>query len=235
MGCRILPNIESRAPQRTRSLQQAQRAHAAEFEPRIGEIIAAWQNVGMTENAVNTAVTSTSSPAIPAETSAVSPATRAANRPLGTPLGKHPTRVLFLGAGELGKEVAIELMRLGAWVCAADSYAGAPAQQVAHEYRALDMANAAELQALFDEIKPDIIVPEVEAIATDVLAGCCGSGRPGGAERRNRHDLHGPRAPARTGPRRIGACRLHRIVLPARWKSCAPELRKSAIRAWSSR
>ena len=106
----------------------------------------------MTENAVNTAVTSTSSPAIPAETSAVSPATRAANRPLGTPLGKHPTRVLFLGAGELGKEVAIELMRLGAWVCAADSYAGAPAQQVAHEYRALDMANAAELQALFDEI-----------------------------------------------------------------------------------
>ena len=67
--------------------------------------------------------------------------------------------MLFLGAGELGKEVAIELMRLGAWVCAADSYAGAPAQQVAHEYRALDMANAAELQALFDEIKPDIIVP----------------------------------------------------------------------------
>lgn len=176
MGCRILPNIESRAPQRTRSLQQAQRAHAAEFEPRIGEIIAAWQNVGMTENAVNTAVTSTSSPAIPAETSAVSPATRAANRPLGTPLGKHPTRVLFLGAGELGKEVAIELMRLGAWVCAADSYAGAPAQQVAHEYRALDMANAAELQALFDEIKPDIIVPEVEAIATDVLAGVAAAG-----------------------------------------------------------
>ena len=98
------------------------------------------------------------------------------NRPLGTPLGKHPTRVLFLGAGELGKEVAIELMRLGAWVCAADSYAGAPAQQVAHEYRVLDMANAAELQALFDEVKPDIIVPEVEAIATDMLAGAAAAG-----------------------------------------------------------
>lgn len=125
---------------------------------------AAWQNVGMTENAVNTAVTSPS-PAIPA-----------VNRPLGTPLGKHPTRVLFLGAGELGKEVAIELMRLGAWVCAADSYAGAPAQQVAHEYRVLDMANAAELRALFDEVKPDIIVPEVEAIATDVLAGAAAAG-----------------------------------------------------------
>ena len=143
---------------------------------RHTEIIAAWQNVGMTENAVNTAVTSASSPAIPAETSAVPPATRTANRPLGTPLGKHPTRVLFLGAGELGKEVTLELMRLGAWVCAADSYAGAPAQQVAHEYRALDMANAAELQALFDEIKPDIIVPEVEAIATDVLAGTAAAG-----------------------------------------------------------
>ena len=118
----------------------------------------------MTENAVNTAVTSPS-PAIPA-----------VNRPLGTPLGKHPTRVLFLGAGELGKEVTIELMRLGAWVCAADSYAGAPAQQVAHEYRVLDMANAAELQVLFDEVKPDIIVPEVEAIATDMLAGAAAAG-----------------------------------------------------------
>ena len=92
------------------------------------------------------------------------------NRPLGTPLGSRPTRVLFLGSGELGKEVTIELMRLGAWVCAADSYQGAPAQQVAHESRALDMANPQALQALFDEIKPDIIVPEVEAIATEVLA-----------------------------------------------------------------
>ena len=57
------------------------------------------------------------------------------DHPLGTPLGSRATRVLFLGAGELGKEVVIELMRLGAWVCAADSYAGAPAQQVAHEAR----------------------------------------------------------------------------------------------------
>ena len=93
-------------------------------------------------------------------------AQRSINRPLGTPLGDHPTRVLFLGAGELGKEVTIELMRLGAWVCAADSYAGAPAQQVAHESRVLDMANPEQLKALFDDVKPDIIVPEVEAIAT---------------------------------------------------------------------
>ena len=98
------------------------------------------------------------------------------NRALGTPLGKHPTRVLFLGSGELGKEVTIELMRLGAWVCAADSYAGAPAQQVVHEYRVLDMANADQLRALFDEIQPDIIVPEVEAIATSELAAAAARG-----------------------------------------------------------
>ena len=59
------------------------------------------------------------------------------NRALGTPLGKHPTRVLFLGSGELGKEVTIELMRLGAWVCAADSYAGAPAQPVSYTHLTL--------------------------------------------------------------------------------------------------
>lgn len=101
---------------------------------------------------------------------------RSINRSLGTPLGKQPTRVLFLGAGELGKEVTIELMRLGAWVCAADSYAGAPAQQVAHEARVLDMADPTQLKALFDEIKPDIIVPEVEAIATQVLAEAAANG-----------------------------------------------------------
>ena len=100
----------------------------------------------------------------------------AADRPLGTPLGTHRTRVLFLGAGELGKEVVIELMRLGAWVCAADSYAGAPAQQLAHEARVLDMANPTELRALFDEVRPDIIVPEVEAIATSELAGAAARG-----------------------------------------------------------
>lgn len=101
---------------------------------------------------------------------------RSINRPLGTPLGKQPTRVLFLGSGELGKEVTIELMRLGAWVCAADSYAGAPAQQVAHEARMLDMADPQQLKALFDDIKPDIIVPEVEAIATQVLAQAAANG-----------------------------------------------------------
>ena len=61
-------------------------------------------------------------------------------------------------------------------MCAADSYEGAPAQQVAHEYRALDMANAEQLRVLFDEIQPDIIVPEVEAIATSELAAAAERG-----------------------------------------------------------
>lgn len=89
---------------------------------------------------------------------------------LGTPLGTHPTRVLLLGSGELGKEIAIELMRLGAWVCAADAYAGAPAMQVAHESRVLDMTAPEALDALIAEVRPHIIVPEVEAIATGELS-----------------------------------------------------------------
>ena len=76
---------------------------------------------------------------------------------------------LLLGSGELGKEIAIELMRLGVRVCAADSYKNAPAMQIAHEYRVLDMSNAASLQNLIDEVHPNIIIPEVEAIATKVL------------------------------------------------------------------
>lgn len=97
-------------------------------------------------------------------------------RRLGAPLGAHPTRVLLLGAGELGREVTIELMRLGAWVCAADNYAGAPAAQVAHEAHVLDMAEPAALRALFAQVKPDIIVPEIEAIATGELGEAARSG-----------------------------------------------------------
>ncbi|MDR2064027.1 MAG: formate-dependent phosphoribosylglycinamide formyltransferase [Candidatus Nomurabacteria bacterium] len=78
-------------------------------------------------------------------------------------------KVLLLGAGELGKEITIELMRLGAYVVAADSYAGAPAAQVAHESKVLSMTDRQCLKALIAEVQPDIIVPEIEAIATDVL------------------------------------------------------------------
>ncbi|WP_084128591.1 formate-dependent phosphoribosylglycinamide formyltransferase [Demequina sp. NBRC 110055] len=88
---------------------------------------------------------------------------------LGTPLTPHATRVLLLGSGELGKEVAIELMRLGAEVIAADRYADAPAMQVAHSSRVLDMLDAHALRAVIAEVRPHLIVPEIEALATEVL------------------------------------------------------------------
>lgn len=93
----------------------------------------------------------------------------ARSRALGSPLGAQTTKVLLLGSGELGKEITIELMRLGAWVCAADSYRGAPAAQVAHEAHVLDMANPVALRTLIEHVQPDIIIPEVEAIATSQL------------------------------------------------------------------
>lgn len=89
---------------------------------------------------------------------------------LGTPLSSHATRVLLLGSGELGKEVAIELMRLGAEVIAADRYPDAPAMQVAHSSRVLDMHDPAALRAVIAEVEPHLIVPEIEALATTVLA-----------------------------------------------------------------
>ncbi|MCU0950281.1 MAG: formate-dependent phosphoribosylglycinamide formyltransferase [Burkholderiaceae bacterium] len=90
-------------------------------------------------------------------------------RTLATPLSPAALRVLLLGAGELGKEVIISLQRLGVEVIAADRYADAPGQQVAHHARVLNMADPAALRALIDEVRPHIVVPEIEAIATDVL------------------------------------------------------------------
>lgn len=88
---------------------------------------------------------------------------------IGTPLTASAKKVLLLGSGELGKEVAIELQRLGVEVVAADSYANAPAMQVAHRSRVLSMLDADALRRLLREEKPDLVVPEVEAIATEVL------------------------------------------------------------------
>ncbi len=88
----------------------------------------------------------------------------------GTATRPAATRALLLGSGELGKEVAIELQRLGIEVIAADRYANAPAMQVAHAAQVLDMLDGAALRALVAEVKPDLIIPEIEAIATDTLA-----------------------------------------------------------------
>ena len=88
---------------------------------------------------------------------------------LGTPLSASATRVLLLGSGELGKEVAIELQRLGVEVIAADRYADAPAMQVAHRSHVLDMLDPDALRALIDAERPHLVVPEIEAIHTQTL------------------------------------------------------------------
>ena len=89
---------------------------------------------------------------------------------LGTPLSPTAVRVMLLGSGELGKEVAIELQRLGCEVIACDRYADAPAMQVAHRSHVLAMTDAAALRAVVEAERPHLIVPEIEAIATDELA-----------------------------------------------------------------
>jgi phosphoribosylglycinamide formyltransferase 2 len=88
---------------------------------------------------------------------------------IGTPLSPSATRVLLLGSGELGKEVAIELQRFGIEVIAADRYADAPAMQVAHRSHVLDMLDGNAVRALIERERPHLIVPEIEAIHTRTL------------------------------------------------------------------
>ena len=89
---------------------------------------------------------------------------------IGTPLSPSATRVMLLGAGELGKEVIIALQRFGIEVIAVDRYPDAPGHQVAHRAHVINMADGAALRALVEKERPHIIVPEIEAIATDMLA-----------------------------------------------------------------
>jgi len=88
---------------------------------------------------------------------------------LGTPLSKHATKVMLLGSGELGKEVLIALQRLGVETIAVDRYNHAPGQQVAHHARTITMSDPAMLKELIEHEKPDLVVPEIEAIATPML------------------------------------------------------------------
>ncbi len=88
---------------------------------------------------------------------------------LGTPLSPSATRVMLLGAGELGKEVIIALQRLGVEVIAVDRYVNAPGHQVAHRAYVTDMSDRLALRALIEAEKPQLIVPEIEAIATETL------------------------------------------------------------------
>lgn len=88
---------------------------------------------------------------------------------IGTPLSPSATRLLLLGSGELGKEVAIESQRLGLEVIAVDRYANAPAMQIAHRSHVISMLDGVALRKIVEAEKPDLIVPEVEAIATQTL------------------------------------------------------------------
>ena len=88
---------------------------------------------------------------------------------IGTPLSASALRIMLLGSGELGKEVIIALQRLGVEVIAVDRYPNAPGHQVAHHSHVIDMTNASALRALIEQERPHLIVPELEAIATEVL------------------------------------------------------------------
>ena len=88
---------------------------------------------------------------------------------LGTPLSPTATKVMLLGSGELGKEVIIALQRLGVEVIAVDRYADAPGHQVAHRAHVVSMTDGAALRKLVEAERPHLIVPEIEAIATDML------------------------------------------------------------------
>jgi phosphoribosylglycinamide formyltransferase 2 len=91
------------------------------------------------------------------------------NKTLGTPLSPAATRVMLLGSGELGKEVLIALQRLGVETIAVDRYENAPGQQVAHHAHTITMSDPAALRALIEREKPDLVVPEIEALATSEL------------------------------------------------------------------
>ena len=88
---------------------------------------------------------------------------------LGTPLSPSALRVMLLGSGELGKEVLIALQRLGVETIAVDRYPNAPGHQEAHRAHVIQMTDGAALRALVELEKPHLIVPEIEAIATDML------------------------------------------------------------------
>ncbi|MGS0740290.1 formate-dependent phosphoribosylglycinamide formyltransferase [Glaciimonas sp. GG7] len=96
---------------------------------------------------------------------------------IGTPLSPSATKVMLLGSGELGKEVIISLQRLGVEVIAVDRYANAPGQQVAHRSHVINMTDGAALEALIALEKPDLVVPEIEAIATETLVAMEAAGK----------------------------------------------------------
>ena len=143
---------------------------------------------------------------------------------LGTPLSDSAVRVMLLGSGELGKEVAIELQRLGAEVVAVDRYANAPAMQVAHRSHVIPMTDPQVLNGLIMAEAPHIIVPEIEAIATDVLGMIeqAGMARVVPTARATQLTMN------REGIRRLAAEELGLATSPYRFAGSAEELAEGA-------
>src|SRR5262245_40211802 len=144
--------------------------------------------------------------------------------PLGTPLAPSATRVMLLGAGELGKEVIIAFQRLGGEVIAVDRYENAPGQQVAHRSYTLPMTDGAALASLIERERPDLVIPEIEAIATATLVEL---------EQHNKARVI-PTARAalltmnREGIRRLAAETLQLPTSPYRFAGSLDELRRAA-------
>ena len=140
---------------------------------------------------------------------------------LGTPLAANATRVMLLGAGELGKEVIIALQRLGVETIAVDRYPNAPGHQVAHRAHVIDMTDGAALRALVEAERPALIVPEIEAIATDALLAIEADGLAEVIPTARAAQL----TMNREGIRRLAAEELglptSRYALPTAWTSCA--------------
>ena len=143
---------------------------------------------------------------------------------LGTPLSPSATRVMLLGAGELGKEVAIELQRLGVEVIAVDRYANAPAQQVAHRAHVIAMTDPEALRTVIELERPHLIVPEIEAIATDALAAIEAEGLATVIPTARAAQL----TMNREGIRRLAAEELGLATSPYRFASTAEELAAGA-------
>ena len=146
---------------------------------------------------------------------------------IGTPFTDTATRVMLLGSGELGREVAIELIRYGCEVIAVDRYDHAPAMQVAQRSHVINMLDGAALRQLVEQEKPTLIVPEIEAIATDELVQLESEGF-----------TVVPTARAakltmnREGIRRLAA---EELSLPKPCRTTNRPLPKSACPAWSNR
>ena len=152
-------------------------------------------------------------------------------KPFGTPHSDHALRVLLLGSGELGKEVAIELQRYAVEVIAVDRYANAPAMQVAHRSHVIDMLDGAALRALIEQEKPDLVVPEIEAIHTATLIELEKEGLAGDPHGARGLADHGSRRHPPAGRRGTAVAHLALPLLRRRGRSTARRSPRSAIRS----